>query len=147
MTIMLAVDDNVMEGEMKKILSGLLLLAAGQVVAAPSLTQAYPSCDTKAQRHAGGDTGGSIHDPLQAHISMRANVLQADISNARKARYLSDAQSQQLWQVVDRIRKDAAGYVKTQGFLSAAERASYDRELDDIAGRLCRAVKQPRQAA
>jgi hypothetical protein len=88
-----------------------------------------------------GETGGSIKDPLQAHVSVRVNVLQADISNARKARHLTEAQSEQLWQQAGRVRKDADGYVKQQGFLSAAERASYDRELDTIAGRLCRAVK------
>ena len=122
-------------------MTGLLLLAAGHTAAAQSFIQAWPSCDVKAQRDVKGETGGSIRDPLQAHISVRINVLQADISNARKARHLTEPQSEQLWRHADRVRKDADGYVKQQGFLSAAERASYDRELDDIAGSLCRAVR------
>ncbi|AST67346.1 hypothetical protein BFG07_00695 [Kosakonia cowanii] len=126
---------------MKKLMPGLLLLAAGHAAAAPSFIQAWPSCGVKAQHDVKGETGGSIRDPLQAHISVRINVLQADISNARKARHLTEAQSEQLWRHADRVRKDADGYVKQQGFLSAAERASYDRELDNIAGSLCRAVR------
>lgn len=126
---------------MKKLTFGLLLLAAAHAAAAPSFTQAWPSCDVKAQHDLKGEKGGSIRDPLQAHISVRINVLQADIGNARKARHLTEAQSEQLWRHADHVRKDADGYEKQQGFLSAAERASYDRELDDIAGKLCRAVK------
>lgn len=126
---------------MKKTTLSLLLFAAGHASAAPSLMQAWPSCDIKAQHDAKGETSGSIRDPLQAHISVRVNVLQADISNARKVRHLTESQSEQLWRHADRIRKDTDGYVKQQGFLSAAERASYDRELDDITGKLCRAVK------
>lgn len=126
---------------MKKTTLSLLLFAAGHAAAAPSLMQAWPSCDIKAQHDAKGETGGSIRDPLQSHISVRINVLQADIGSARKARHLTEAQSKQLWQQAGRVRKDADGFVKQQGFLSAAERASYDRELDTIAGRLCRAVK------
>lgn len=126
---------------MKKLTITFLLIAAGHATATPSRLQAWPSCDIKAQHDLKGETGGSIRDPLQAHISVRVNVLQADIGNARKARHLTEAQSEQLWRHADRIRKDTDGDVKQQGFLSAAERASYDRELDDIAGRLCRAVK------
>lgn len=126
---------------MRTLTLGFLLLAAGHATAASSITQEWPSCDIKAQHDVKGKTGGSIKDPLQAHISVRINVLQADIGNARKARHLTEAQSEQLWQQAGRVRKDADGYVKQQGFLSAAERASYDRELDNVAGRLCRAVK------
>jgi len=125
---------------MRTLTLGFLLLAAGHATAASSFTQEWPSCDIKAQHDVKGETR-SIKDPLQAHISVRMNVLQADIGNARKARHLTEAQSEQLWQQAGRVRKDADGYVKQQGFLSAAERASYDRELDDVAGRLCRAVK------
>lgn len=126
---------------MRTLTLGFLLLAAGHATAASSFTREWPSCDIKAQHDVKGETGGSIKDPLQAHISVRINVLQADIGSARKARHLTEAQSEQLWQQAGRVRKDADGYVKQQGFLSAAERASYDRELDDVAGRLCRAVK------
>ena len=98
---------------------------------------AYPGCDIKAQRLIQGKTGGAIVDPRQAHISVRANILQADISTARKARILTQSQADKLWQRVDRVRQDAARLVKIQGFLSAAERASYDRELNGVAIKLC----------
>ena len=126
---------------MKKLPINFLLLAAGHVAAAPSFTQAWPSCDIRAQHDVKGETGGSIRDTLQAHISVRVNVLQADIGNARKARHLSETQSEQLWHHADRVRKNVDGDVKSHGFLSAPERASYDREIDDIASKLCRAVK------
>jgi transposase len=56
---------------------------------------------------------GVDRGPGQAHIALRADILQADT----------------LWQRVERVR---------HGSLSAAERASYDRALDAVATRLCR---------
>ncbi|MBK0018883.1 hypothetical protein [Kosakonia sp. S42] len=125
---------------MKKCINGLLLFAAGYAAAAPSPAFApdWASCDISTRHNAAGETGGSIHDPLQAHISVRANVLQADIDNAR---ILSETQAGRLWREVDSVRADANDYVKIQGFLSAAEKASYDRALDDIADRFCRAIR------
>lgn len=131
---------------MKYYIAGLALLVSGQVMADAMPAQAYPSCDIQAQRDVKGETGGSIADPLQAHISWRINVLQADISTARKARKarkarrLTQAQADRLWQHASQIRGDAAHYVKQQGFLSAAERASFDRALDQLASQLCSKV-------
>lgn len=95
------------------------------------------------QRDVKGETRGSITDPLEAHISVRINVLQADISTARKARRLTQAQAQadMLWQHSSRVRNDTMQFVKQQGFLSAAERTSYDRKLDELASKLCGKVK------
>ena len=124
---------------MKHIFTAMIILAA---VAAP-MTQAapgpadYPSCNLDEQRAVKGDVGGAITDPLQAHISVRIDVLQADIGNARKARRLSQRQADALWKRADRVRHDTDHFVKRQGFLSAAERASYDRELDGIASTVC----------
>lgn len=81
-----------------------------------------------------------MKDPLQAHISVRSNILQADIGSARKARYLSQRDADRLWHRVDHIRSDTDRFVRQQGFLSAAERASYDRELDEVAAELCRVM-------
>lgn len=111
----------------------LLPLLADAALKAPD----YPGCDLKTQRHVEGETGGEISDPRQAHIAVRADILQADIGNARKARSLSQVQADKLWRRVARIRQDANGFVKKQGFLSAGERASYDRELDEVAAELC----------
>ena len=57
---------------------------------------------------------------------------------ARKARRLTQPQAQKLWQQVERVRRDANAAVASQGFLSAGERASYDRALDMVAAAICR---------
>jgi hypothetical protein len=124
---------------MKHTFAALILLAAGAVSmshAAPAPAD-YPSCRLDEQRAVTGEVGGAIKDPLQAHISVRINVLQADIGNARKARRLSQKQADALWKRADRVRRDTDRFVKQQGFLSAAERASYDRELGGIASTVC----------
>jgi len=104
---------------------------------AQTRTDAYPSCDLAEQRSITGDLGGAITDPRQAHISVRTNTLQADIGTARKARRVSQTLADKLWREVQRIRTDANTYTQKQGFLSAAERASYDRDLDAVAARIC----------
>ena len=115
----------------------VLALAASAAGAQPP-RQDYPSCDTARQHGVTGSLGGSIRDPRQAHVSVRANILQADIGTARKARRLTESQAARLWRQVDGVRKAADGLVRKQGFLSAAERASYDRQLDAIARPVCR---------
>ncbi|MBK0004763.1 hypothetical protein IBT49_27205 [Erwinia sp. S63] len=121
---------------MKYLISGLMMLASGQVMADIKTEQNYPACDLETQRNV-SETGTRITDPLEAHISLRIDILQADISTARKARILTQAQADKLWQSASRVRNETAHFVKQQGFLSAAERASYDRELDDIAIKFC----------
>ncbi|MDF4026311.1 hypothetical protein P3W24_15160 [Luteibacter sp. PPL201] len=118
-----------------------LIALALVVTAATAHAQAHrtdlPSCDLTAQREVAGTVGGDIKDPGQAHIAMRANVLEADIGTARKARRLTQAQADTLFRRVEAVRRATDGFVGTQGFLSAGERASYDRELDTIAGAIC----------
>ncbi|MDR6235317.1 hypothetical protein [Pseudomonas oryzihabitans] len=97
-----------------------------------------PSCDLAQQRALPGELGGSITDPLQAHISMRANVLQADVSTARIARRISQQQANQFSERIAQVRQRSYDFVKQQGFLSAAERASFDREFDGIAEQICK---------
>jgi len=128
----------------------VLVAAALVSVAADASAQAsprYPSCDLQAQRALRGDTGGSITDPRQAHISVRANVLQADLSTARKARHLTQAAADRLYKRVEAVRAGANGYTKKQGFLSAAEVASYDRELDAVAMQVCGQPGAPKTQA
>lgn len=117
------------------------MLVSSQVMAGITSAQTYPSCDVHAQRSVKAETGGSIKDPLEAHISTRVNVLQADINTARKARKLTQAQADTLWQQASRVRNDTKHFIEQQGFLSAAERASYDRELDELTSKLCVKVK------
>lgn len=114
----------------------MLYLIPFMTVAAPAAPD-YPGCDLNAQHQLRGEPGGSMPDVRQAHISMRANVLEADIGNARKARRLTASKAAALWQAVAQVRKDSDQLVKKQGFLSAAERASYDRALDRVASQLC----------
>jgi len=117
------------------------MLTSVQAVAGVTRDKSYPSCNVQAQLNVTGETGGSITDPLEAHISVRVNILQADISTARKARLLTQSQADVLWRRAGKVRVDTAQFVKQQGFLSAAERASYDRELDELAGKLCNRIK------
>ncbi|WP_267432807.1 hypothetical protein [Sphingomonas sp. GM_Shp_1] len=122
----------------KAILLTLLATLVGTNASAQSMRRDYPSCNLAQQHHLHAATGGAIRDSRQAHLSMRANILQADIGNARKARRLTQPQARTLWNEVDRIRRDADRFVAKQGFLSAGEAASYDRALDVVAMRLCR---------
>lgn len=101
-----------------------------------------PSCDLQQQRELPGELGGSITDPRQAHVSMRANVLLADVSTARKARRISQEEATAFSERIAAVRSQTDAFVSQQGFLSAAERASFDREFDGIAAQIC----QPRPA-
>ncbi|BCA63283.1 hypothetical protein HMP09_2517 [Sphingomonas sp. HMP9] len=124
---------------MKSVMVAVMIASvAGAAAHAQTPQQDYPSCNRTDQHAVAGQRGGSITDARQAHISVRANILQADIGTARKARRITERQSAQLWQRVDKIRRATDRFVAKQGFLSAAERASYDRELDAIALQICR---------
>ncbi len=122
----------------KAIFLTLLATLAGTSASAQSMRRDYPSCNLAQQHRLRAATGGTIRDNRQAHIAMRANILQADIGNARRARRLTQPQAQTLWKEVDRVRRDADRFVANQGFLSAGEAASHDRALDMVAMRLCR---------
>ncbi|MEE3913989.1 hypothetical protein [Pseudomonas viridiflava] len=120
-----------------------MLLAAAFATLSLSALAAQPApilsgCNLVEQRALEGRTGGSITDRNEAHISTRSSVLQADIGSLYRAGHLPQKQADQLYNRIEKIRSDSAGFVKTQGFLSAGERASYDRELDAIAGNLCK---------
>ncbi|MBB2185304.1 hypothetical protein HLH32_02675 [Gluconacetobacter liquefaciens] len=119
-------------------LLSLMLSLQASPAGARMIIADYPACDLKTQHALAGVVGAEITDQRQAHIAERANILQADIGNARKARYLSQGLANRMWRQVDAVRTDADALQRRQGFLSAAERASYDRQLDSIAGRLCR---------
>lgn len=114
------------------ILVALALVASGAQAQTP-----FPSCDLTAQHALKGEMGGAITDPRQAHISMRANILQADLGNAKKAGRLTQADAQRLFAKVAAVKTGADRYTRRQGFLSAAEVASYDRALDAVAMRIC----------
>ena len=118
------------------ILAPLLALSLNAVAAQQG--PVLPSCDLQGQREVVGETGGQISDPRHAHISVRANVLTADIGSARKARKITQAEAERLNKRVESVRHQTDHYVAQQGFLSAAETASFDREFDAVAMRLCK---------
>lgn len=64
------------------------MLTSIQAAADVTHDKTYLSCDVQAQRSVKDETGGSVTDPLKAYITQRVNILQADISTARKARRL-----------------------------------------------------------
>ncbi len=117
------------------VLAIFMALALTGASAAPRATaQNYPSCDLRAQRAVTGDIGGRIHTPLQAHVSMRANVIQADLSTARKARLLTEARAMALFRQVEGIRRDAA----RRSHDRVAYRTAFDHRLDALARQFCR---------
>ncbi|MEH3022603.1 MAG: hypothetical protein PGN19_07700 [Pseudomonas oryzihabitans] len=125
---------------MKSLIPFLLLpLALGACTLQPARPDdlGLPSCDLEQQRALPGELGGSISDPRQAHVSMRANVLQADVSTARKARRISQEQATAFSEHISQVRDQSDTLIRQQGFLSAAERASFDRAFDGIAEQLC----------
>lgn len=122
---------------MRYLVAAILILTTACAGAHELHPKAYPSCNLMAQHALAGELGGSIKDTRQAHISVRANILQADIGNARKARHLTQAKADRLWKRVETIRQASNAFTVKQGFLSAAENASYDRELDAIARQVC----------
>ena len=105
---------------------------------AQTFTQHYPGCDLKAQHALKGDMGGTVTDPAQAHLSMRANILEADIDNARKARRLTEAQAGALTRRIGMVRDGADGLAARHRAIGAGERAMLDRRLDAIAAQVCR---------
>ena len=107
-------------------------------VGAQTIRTDYPACDLMAQHELVGTVGAEIMDPQQAHIAERANILQADIGTARRARRISQRLADRLWRKVEAVRTNTNPLKRNQTFLGAAERASYDRQLDSIAGTLCR---------
>lgn len=115
----------------------VILVSASAIVSAQTPKQDYQSCNITAQHTLKGELGGSMKDPRQAHISARANVLEADLGAARKAGNLTKAQVARLFKQVETIRRGTDIFVKKQGFLSAAERASYERDLDAVAAQVC----------
>jgi len=128
---------------MKSLIPLLLLpLALGACTREPARHEdlGLPSCDLQQQRQLPGELGGAISDPRQAHISLRGNVLLADVSTARKARRISQEQATTFSERIAAVRVQTDDLVRQQGFLSAAERASFDREFDGIATQIC----QPR---
>jgi hypothetical protein len=71
--------------------------------------------------------------PATSVLATRANVLQADIATARKARALTQPQADALWQQADKVRQRVAGKVR----LPVATRAEAHRTLESIAAQLC----------
>ncbi|MEE4819342.1 hypothetical protein V2K62_16300 [Pseudomonas alliivorans] len=121
-----------------KILVAAAFAALGLSAVAAEPKPVLSGCNLVEQRALEGRTGGTITDRNEAHISTRASVLQADIGSLYRAGHLTQKQADPLYIRIEKIRSDSAGFVKTQSFLSAAERASYDRELDAIAGSMCK---------
>jgi hypothetical protein len=125
------------ETPMKFILLATLAALSLNAVAAQRPLE-LPSCDIQGQRAMVGETGGKITDIRQAHISVRANILTADISTKRKARRITQVEADHMFRRVEAVRQQNDSLVKQQGFLSAAEKASFDREFDSIALQLCK---------
>jgi hypothetical protein len=128
-------------GGLMKHLLAIFLATLGLSAMAVERQPDLPSCDLASQRVLDGQGAGKNVDPQWAHISLRATILEADIGTSRKARTLSQRTADRLFQRIEMVRSDSLGFIQQQGFLSAAERASSDRELNAIARRICKGAK------
>lgn len=123
-----------------KFLPALMLAVTATAACAQTPAADYPSCDLPVQRDLTGTLPATDPGANQQHLQIRANILEADIGTARKARYLSEQDAAAAFASVQTVRRDAESFAEAQGFVSAAERASYDRQLDAVATTLCNAV-------
>lgn len=109
--------------------------AALTFISIPSLAfQPQGGCDLNQQHAITGLTGGKIKNEAQAHISMRANMLQADLSNAVKAGAIPRTDASTYARKVEQIRKSA---LSQNNGISPASLSEYDRELDSITNYIC----------
>lgn len=113
----------------------LPLACAGARVPPPP----YTSCDLAAQHRLKGQIGGINRDAGQAHISFRANILEADLGTARTAGRLTQTETDRLFRRVERVRRATDAAVGRYGALAPVRRAGFDRDLDAVARRICRA--------
>lgn len=118
------------------IIGTLALMAAA--ADAQTIAMRYPSCDLRRQHASTEEVGGSIKDPRQAHVSMRAHALQVDLGSAARTGRVTHVDAVRLSKRVKAVEAGAGRYVEKQGFLSAGEVEAYDRELDAVAMHICR---------
>lgn len=121
---------------MKKTLVLLSFMLCAGVQAAPSL-KTYSSCKMSAQNAAELKASGPTTDALHNHILLRVETLTNDIREADRLHTVSASVAGGLIERIEAVKSSAARDVKNQGFLSAAERASYDRELNAVAAEFC----------
>lgn len=116
---------------MKRYLAAAALLLS----ASPAFAfQAQGGCNLDQQHAIKGQVGGQIKNAAQAHVSMRANMLQADLSNAAKAQALPQKDANAYAREVNQIRQSA---LDQKDGVSPAYLKAYDRELDGITTYVC----------
>ncbi|MBB6132656.1 hypothetical protein HD842_000767 [Massilia aurea] len=73
----------------------------------------------------------------QSYILARIDFLQKDLKIVRNYKNVSKKKTNKLGNLIEKSYSETIKLVREKGFLSAGERASYDRELDIIANDLC----------
>ena len=121
-----------------KLFIGIIFLGMSFNALSIPQTPKLLSCNIEEQRALPGEIGGHITDTGEAHISKRANILTSDVIRFRKVRMLTKTQAKDLIHRIEKIRFQTDEHVRGQNFLSVAEKASLDQELDSIALQLCR---------
>lgn len=91
-------------------------------------------CNLKLAHAITGQLGGAIDNAAQAHLVVRANMLEADLSNAVKAGVLTHQQARQKWDEVDNIRQQALASKKA---IAPHQLKWFDDKLDGITKYLC----------
>ncbi|CAG9297860.1 hypothetical protein [Celerinatantimonas diazotrophica] len=117
---------------MKYLWLGLIFsMAAFRVMAFP----AQGGCKLAQQHQITGKVGRAIHNAAQAHVVVRANMLEASLSNAVQAGVLSYQQGHKQWLEVHSVRQQALAY--KQG-ITSHELKQFDHKLDRVTLYLCR---------
>lgn len=115
----------------------MLIMIAGSAACAHASTVPYPSCDLPVQHAVSGERVSTDPGANQEHLQIRADVLEGDINAARAAGGMSETHTKELVEKLRTVREESADFARQQGFVSAGERASYERQLDAIAAALC----------
>ena len=96
----------------------------GKLTAADALVRLVHGTGLEAHSEAGGL---SVSQTDQTQISLRAATLQAQLGQAAKAQTLAQPLANTLYEELAEVRTSVATLAKQQGFVSAAEKASYQR--------------------
>ncbi|MCC8618821.1 STN domain-containing protein [Xanthomonas vesicatoria] len=73
-----------------------------------------------------------VNQAQQLYFAERVETLRSAIADARKSKSITPERAKKLTAYLSKIAVDVPRLVREQGFLSAAERASYGRMLKDV---------------
>ncbi|MEA9556742.1 hypothetical protein VC273_12720 [Xanthomonas nasturtii] len=73
-----------------------------------------------------------VNQAQQLYFAERVETLRSAIADARKSKSMTPVRAKKMTAYLSKIAADVPKLIREQGFLSAAERASYARMLKDV---------------